>query len=129
MIKIALIIISFFLFPTYASNTPIIDYKHRAHPVLGKNGMVATQDHYASIIGSQILSEGGNAIDAAVAVGFALSVSLPRAGNLGGGGFMLIYISSENHVVALDYREKAPIKASQNMFLLQDGSVDVNRTK
>ncbi|MGO3641099.1 MAG: gamma-glutamyltransferase, partial [Psychrobacter sp.] len=74
------------------------------HPVWAKNGMVATQEALASNIGLKILEEGGNAVDAGVAVGFALAVTLPRAGNIGGGGFMMIYDAKQDKTVALDYR-------------------------
>lgn len=82
------------------------------HPVWAKNGMVATQEALASDIGLQILKDGGNAVDAGVAVGFALAVTLPRAGNIGGGGFMMIYDAKQGKTVALDYREKAPSSAT-----------------
>ena len=87
------------------------------HPVWAKNGMVATQEALASDIGLKILKDGGNAVDAAVAVGFALAVTLPRAGNIGGGGFMMVYDAKQGKTVALDYREKAPSSASRDMYL------------
>ena len=87
------------------------------HPVWAKNGMVATQEALASDIGLKILKDGGNAVDAAVAVGFALAVTLPRAGNIGGGGFMMVYDAKQGKTVALDYREKAPSSASSDMYL------------
>lgn len=92
------------------------------HPVWAKNGMVATQEALASDIGLKILKDGGNAVDAAVAVGFALAVTLPRAGNIGGGGFMMIYDAKQGKTVALDYREKAPSSASRDMYLDKDGN-------
>ncbi|WP_288998040.1 gamma-glutamyltransferase [uncultured Psychrobacter sp.] len=92
------------------------------HPVWAKNGMVATQEALASDIGLQILKDGGNAVDAGVAVGFALAVTLPRAGNIGGGGFMMIYDAEQGETVALDYREKAPSSASRDMYLDEDGN-------
>ncbi|MGE6473956.1 gamma-glutamyltransferase [Psychrobacter sp. NPDC078631] len=92
------------------------------HPVWAKNGMVATQEALASDIGLQILKDGGNAVDAGVAVGFALAVTLPRAGNIGGGGFMMIYDAKQGKTVALDYREKAPSSASRNMYLDKEGN-------
>lgn len=94
------------------------------HPLWAKNGMVASQEALASEIGLQILKEGGNAVDAAVAVGFALAVTLPRAGNIGGGGFMLIYDAKTNETIALDYREKAPNKAYRDMYLDDKGEAD-----
>ena len=94
------------------------------HPLWAKNGMVASQEALASEIGLQILKDGGNAVDAAVAVGFALAVTLPRAGNIGGGGFMMIYDAKTGKTVALDYREKAPLKAHKDMYLGTDGEAD-----
>ena len=123
-------LLSMFCFTIIYSNTgPIVDYQARVHPVVGRSGMVATQEALASQVGYDVLKKGGNAIDAAVAVGFALAVTLPRAGNLGGGGFMLVHIASENRVLALDYREKAPLIASKNMYLNDDGTVDEQRSK
>lgn len=91
------------------------------HPLWAKNGMVASQEALASNIGLQILKDGGNAVDAAVAVGFALAVTLPRAGNIGGGGFMMIYDAKQDKTIALDYREKAPSSATRDMYLGADG--------
>ena len=70
-----------------------IDYLSPYHPVEGRSGMVVSQNYLSSDIGVEILNKGGNAVDAAVAVGFSLAVTLPRAGNLGGGGFMLVFIN------------------------------------
>ena len=92
------------------------------HPVWAKNGMVASQEALASDIGLQILKEGGNAVDAGVAVGFALAVTLPRAGNIGGGGFMMIYDAKQDKTIALDYREKAPLNATRDMYLDKEGN-------
>ena len=92
------------------------------HPLWAKNGMVASQEALASDIGLQILKQGGNAVDAAVAVGFALAVTLPRAGNIGGGGFMMIYDAKQGKTIALDYREKAPSSATRDMYLDKDGN-------
>ncbi|WP_300407869.1 gamma-glutamyltransferase, partial [uncultured Psychrobacter sp.] len=91
------------------------------HPLWAKNGMVASQEALASDIGLQILKDGGNAVDAAVAVGFALAVTLPRAGNIGGGGFMMIYNAKQDKTIALDYREKAPSRATRDMYLDANG--------
>ena len=78
----------------------IIDPTARFHPVYSQSGMVVSQEIVASQIGADILSQGGNAIDAAVATGFALAVTLPRAGNLAGGGFMMIHLAEENKTIA-----------------------------
>ena len=99
------------------------------HPIQANNGMVASQEAIATNVGIDILKEGGNAIDAAVAVGFTLAVTLPQAGNLGGGGFMMIYIASENRTIALDFRETAPSMASKNMFLDKDNNVDTIKSR
>ena len=111
-----------------AANTPAqlaIDSKFALHhPVWANSGMVATQEALASQIGVDILAAGGNAVDAAVAIGYALAVTLPRAGNLGGGGFMMIYLAKEQKTIALDYREIAPAQAARDMFLDQDGNAD-----
>ena len=92
------------------------------HPLWAKNGMVASQEALASDIGLKILKDGGNAVDAGVAVGFALAVTLPRAGNIGGGGFMMIYDAKQGKTVALDYREKAPSAATRDMYLDEEGN-------
>ena len=89
---------------------------------LGKNGMVTTQHFLATAVGEKILNSGGNAYDAAIAVGFTLAVVLPRAGNIGGGGFMVIHDSSLNKQFSIDYREKAPIKSDKDMYLNLDGT-------
>ena len=88
----------------------------------GKNGMVTTQHFLATAVGEKILNSGGNAYDAAIAVGFTLAVVLPRAGNIGGGGFMVIHDSTLNKQFSIDYREKAPIKSDKDMYLNSDGT-------
>lgn len=108
---------------------PIFSYKDRFHPEIGQNGMVATQEKHATTVGLSILKEGGTAFDAAVAVGYTLAVTLPRAGNIGGGGFMVAYVASENKVVALDFREKAPIAAYKKMFLGEDNNVNTSKSR
>jgi len=87
-----------------------------------ENGLVVTADKYASEIGKEILKQGGNAIDAAVAVQFALAVTLPRAGNIGGGGFMVIHLA-EGETTTLDFREKAPERATRDMYI-RNGEFD-----
>ncbi|MDA9921150.1 gamma-glutamyltransferase [Gammaproteobacteria bacterium] len=88
----------------------------------GKNGMVTTQHFLATAVGEKILNSGGNAYDASIAVGFTLAVVLPRAGNIGGGGFMVIHDSTLNKQFSIDYREKAPIKSDKDMYLNSDGT-------
>jgi gamma-glutamyltranspeptidase/glutathione hydrolase len=103
---------------------PILSDAARTHPALAPNGMVASQEATATRVGVDILKRGGNAVDAAVAVGFALAVTLPRAGNLGGGGFMLVHLAERNETVAIDYRETAPAAATPTMFLGANGEPD-----
>jgi gamma-glutamyltranspeptidase/glutathione hydrolase len=91
--------------------------------VVGPRGMVVAQERLAAEIGRDVLRKGGNAVDAAVATGFAMAVSYPRAGNLGGGGFMVIHRASGEDI-AIDYRETAPQAATRDMFLGPDGKPD-----
>src|SRR5208282_3947957 len=86
--------------------------------------MVVTQEAAASRVGLDVLRRGGNAVDAAVAVGFALAVTLPRAGNIGGGGFMLIHRADRNQATAIDYRETAPAGTTKDVFLDANGNAD-----
>ena len=104
----------------FARTQTTLDYQDRIHAESSENFMVVSQNIHATEAGYEILSKGGNAVDAAVAVGFALAVTLPRAGNLGGGGFMLIYDKEKNKVKTLDYRSAAPKSAKSEMFI--DGS-------
>ncbi|MBP2196068.1 gamma-glutamyltransferase [Pantoea cypripedii] len=109
-----------------AQSAPPVSYgvdSDTFHPVKAKHGMVASVDATATEVGVQILRQGGNAVDAAVAVGFALAVTHPQAGNLGGGGFMLLRTAS-GHTTAIDFREMAPARASRNMFLDKQGNAD-----
>ncbi len=107
-----------------AQERTILSSRDIVHPVVGWKGMVASQEAEATRIGVEILKQGGNAVDAAVAVGFALAVTLPRAGNLGGGGFMIIHLAEAGETVALDYREMAPAAASRDMYLDDEDNVD-----
>jgi gamma-glutamyltranspeptidase / glutathione hydrolase len=93
-------------------------------PVRGKNGMVVSASELASKVGVQIMKKGGNAIDAAVAVGFALAVTYPSAGNLGGGGYMVIH-TEDGKDIAIDYREKAPLAAHREMYLDNEGEFNI----
>lgn len=93
------------------------------HPVRAEHGMVASEHEIASQVGLDILKRGGNAVDAAVAVGFALAVVLPHAGNLGGGGFLVLHDVKSGQNIALDFREMAPRHASRNMFLDENGNI------
>jgi len=104
-----------------AEESSIFSQMATAQPVWAKHGMVASQETLASRTGVEILKQGGNAVDAAVAVAFSLAVTLPRAGNIGGGGFMLVHIAKENKTIAIDYREMAPSKAKKDIFLDENG--------
>jgi gamma-glutamyltranspeptidase/glutathione hydrolase len=108
------------------ARTPVIP---PATPILAHNGMVVAQESRAARIGIEILDRGGNAVDAAVAVGFALAVTYPRAGNLGGGGFMVIHLAKDNRDVAIDYRETAPAAATPTMFLDAKGNPDPKKSR
>ena len=99
-----------------------LDYKNRIHPEISNGFMVVSQNSHATEAGYEILKKGGNAVDASVAVGFALAVTLPRAGNLGGGGFVLIYDKEKDNVTSIDYRSAAPKSATSDLFV-QDDSV------
>jgi gamma-glutamyltranspeptidase/glutathione hydrolase len=107
-----------------ADPIPIISPFATARPVVAAHGMVVTQEAAASRVGLDVLKRGGNAVDAAVAVGFALAVTLPRAGNIGGGGFMLIHRADRNQTIAIDYRETAPAATTKDVFLDANGEAD-----
>jgi gamma-glutamyltranspeptidase/glutathione hydrolase len=94
----------------------------------GSQSMVSTQHFLATQVGVDVLKKGGNAYDASVAIGFALAVVLPRAGNIGGGGFMVIYDSTDKNNYSIDYREKAPLLSTTNMYLDENGTVIENKS-
>jgi gamma-glutamyltranspeptidase/glutathione hydrolase len=106
---------------------PLYRYADSTHPERSDNGMVASQNRWSSAVGAEILAAGGNAVDAAVAMGFSLAVTLPRAGNIGGGGFMLVHDAESGEQIAIDFREMAPVRATRDMFLDENGDVDRNR--
>ena len=110
-----------------SSEAPLIDFRSRFVPMAADGNMVVGPERFASEAGLTMLSQGGNAVDAAVATGFALAVTLPRAGNIGGGGFMLVHLAAENRNVFIDYREMAPAAATRDMFLTPEGKVDKRR--
>jgi gamma-glutamyltranspeptidase / glutathione hydrolase len=122
-----LALLAFFcLVPVAVSADPasIISPFATARPVIAAHGMVVSQEAEASRVGLDVLKRGGNAVDAAVAVGFALAVTLPRAGNIGGGGFMLIHRADRNQTIAIDYRETAPAATTKEVFLDANGEAD-----
>ena len=102
----------------------VVRYTDLRHPVYSTTGMIAAQSKTAADVGAEVLADGGNAVDAAVAVGFSLAVTLPRAGNLGGGGFMLVHDAESDTTTAIDYREMAPPAAHRDMFLDENGNAD-----
>jgi gamma-glutamyltranspeptidase / glutathione hydrolase len=110
----------------HAQVAPIIP---PAQSIVARNGMVVAQESRATRIGVEILERGGNAVDAAVAVGFALAVTYPRAGNIGGGGFMVIHLAKGNRDTAIDYRETAPAVATKEMFLDAKGEPDPAKSR
>ncbi len=99
------------------------------HAVRAEHGMVVAQEKIAAQIGADVLKRGGNAVDAAVATGFAMAVSYPRAGNIGGGGFMVIHSAEHHEDVAIDYRETAPAATTARMFLGPDGKPDAAKSR
>ena len=126
-------IVSFAIFvPVQAQDRPsqsIIRYTSINHPVMANGGMVASQNHIATDVGAAILAKGGNAVDAAVATGFALAVTVPRAGNIGGGGFMLVRMADSDETIALDYRSMAPLSSSLDLFRGADGRTDRSKSR
>jgi len=120
--------------PASAGARALLSFDSRFHPVIASKGMVSAQDRIGAQVGRDILARGGNAVDAAVATGFALAVSHPQAGNLGGGGFMVIALSGqkqgiEDRIITLDFREMAPAAASRDMYIGPDGDVDSQKSQ
>lgn len=107
-----------------AATSYIIEYDAIHHPAIAADGMVVSQNAVASEIGRRILAEGGNAIDAAVATGLALAVTLPRAGNLGGGGFMLVYLADTQQTLAIEYYGAAPQAITPTLLTGPNGKMD-----
>jgi gamma-glutamyltranspeptidase / glutathione hydrolase len=110
-------------YPQSPPAPPAQHFDWPSQPVRGAKAMVVSDEKLASDVGAEIMKRGGNAIDAAVAVGFALAVVDPEAGNIGGGGFMLVHLA-DGRAAFIDYREVAPAKASRDMYVKSDGSVD-----
>ena len=103
--------------PLAAQSRHLLEYPSIHSPTVGTRGMVVSQNAIASEVGAKILREGGNAVDAAIAVGFALSVTLPRAGNIGGDGYMSVYDAASGEVRVIDFRSIAPRAATPAMFV------------
>ena len=99
------------------------------HPVVAEHGMVVAQEKIAARVGADVLRRGGNAVDAAVATGFAMAVTYPRAGNIGGGGFMVIHSRERGEDVTVDYRETAPAATTPAIFLGPDGKPDISKSR
>ncbi|MCC6887092.1 MAG: gamma-glutamyltransferase [Hyphomicrobiales bacterium] len=120
---LVLLAIITFLWPAAAGGQGAVEARH---------GIVLAQEARAARIGIAVLERGGNAIDAAVATGFALAVTYPRAGNIGGGGYMIIHLGERQRgarSIAIDYRESAPAAATRDMFLDEKGNADPRRSR
>ena len=105
---------------------PVLD---AVHAVPAEHGMVVAQEKISAQVGAEILRRGGNAVDAAVATGFVMAVPYPRAGNLGGGGFMVIHSADRNEDITIDYREMAPAATTPQIFLGPDGKPDATKSR
>ena len=110
-------------------STPALHAQAPAQPIIARHGMVVAQEARAARVGVDILKAGGNAVDAAVATGFALAVTYPRAGNIGGGGFMLIHLAKGARDIAIDYRETAPAATTRDIFLNAQGEADARKSR
>ena len=115
--------------PYVAAAPAIIADRSIFRPVEAGRAMAVTGERLATAAALAVLKDGGNAVDAAVTAGFALAVTMPRAGNIGGGGFMLIYSAKAKEVIAIDYRETAPRGALRDMFLDGAGNVDSEKSR
>src|SRR5690606_3598492 len=107
--------------PLAAQSRHLLEYPSIHSPVVRTRGMVVSQIAIASEVGAQLLREGGSAVDAATAIGFALSVTLPRAGNIGGDGYMNVYDAASGEVRIIDFRSVAPRAATPAMFVDNEG--------
>ena len=113
------------LFLVFSVSTSSVLAQSGRIPVPAENGMVVSSHYLASEAGMHVLQSGGNAVDAAIATAFALAVTLPSAGNIGGGGF-LVYHGADGHVTSFNFREKAPLAATLTMFLDENGEIKDN---
>ena len=133
--KFTKIVLFLFLFQIHDAHLDAyLDYKSPFHPAISENGMVVSQNIESSEIGAIILESGGNAVDAAVAVGFSLTTTLPRAGNIGGGGFMLVYIKETKELFSIDYRSRSSLNSnledlfgSKSPAQIQDDDYDLTK--
>jgi len=117
------------LVPAVARDVYVPPGRDTVHAVVAEHGLVVAQEKIAARIGADILKQGGNAVDAAVATAFAMAVTYPRAGNIGGGGFMMIHLAARNEDVAIDYREMAPAAITRDIFLGADGKPDPAKSR
>src|SRR6185437_15510555 len=124
LILVALTFLALYPANGFARNAYVPPARDSVHAITAEHGMVVAQEKMAARIGADILRRGGNAVDAAVATGFALAVTYPRAGNIGGGGFMVIHLADRNQDIAIDYRETAPAATTRDIFLGPDGKPD-----
>lgn len=127
--QIFAVLLLLILTPSEIVGQHIKAYSEIHHPVAANGGMVVSDNELATREGLKVLKEGGNAVDAAVTVGFVLAVTYPRAGNLGGGGFMLIKTEKADGIMSIDYREKAPASSTRDMFLDKHGEVDRKKAR
>src|ERR1051325_1164905 len=111
------------------AQAPILTSTARFLPVVARHGMVASQEKLATHVGVEILKSGGNAGEAAVAGGFALAVTHPQGGNIGGGRFSLGPLAKSNETVAIDYRETAPAAMTRDVFLDDKGEADPTKSR
>jgi gamma-glutamyltranspeptidase / glutathione hydrolase len=127
----ALILVAALCVPAAAqdSRSGISSMAEPSRPVAAEHGIVVAQERTAASIGADVLRRGGNAVDAAVATGFAMAVTYPRAGNIGGGGFMVIHSADHHEDVAIDYRETAPGATTPGIFLGSDGKPDIAKSR
>jgi gamma-glutamyltranspeptidase/glutathione hydrolase len=127
LVVLALLVVP--LLPAAARDPYVPPAADSVHAVAAEHGLVVAQEKVAARIGADILKRGGNAVDAAVATGFAMAVTYPRAGNIGGGGFMVIHLADREQDIAIDYREMAPAAISRDIFLDADGKPDSARSR
>ena len=120
MFRLFLLLISNLVF----SQSSLIDYPHPYHSTYTESGIVVSQNYLSSDIGIEVLNKGGNAVDAAIAVGFSLTATLPRAGNIGGGGFMQVFIEEDKTLLMIDFRSMAPKLATREFYQEAKGKDD-----